>query len=194
MLSQNLKSTEDKQQPKIFPKLFIAGAKKSFESYLRKHNYSYEINYITDRDDLLNFIETFSHYRNYSLPVILSDISFLNKKDQSLLLKFMDDTDLNIILLASRDNILDTIISRVKEFRKFYIFENKNKAGFINISKAREMFNNDHGQFDDDTSYEDKLIEYNKYNPMLAYDNTLVTSYRKNDQAKLLNLLEYSHE
>jgi hypothetical protein len=106
----------------------------------------------------------------------------------------MDDTNLNIILLASRDNILDTIISRVREFRKFYVEDRGSRAGFINVSKAREMLNNEYGQFSDDISYEDKLLVYNKYNPILAYDNNLVKSYRKNDQNKLLNLLEFSHE
>lgn len=192
MSSQNTNATN--KSPKIFPKLFCGSAAIAFKNYLKKNHYNYEINYITDRDDLLNFIETYSHYKNYTLPVIISDISFLKKKDQSLLLKFMDDTNLNIILLASRDNILDTIISRVREFRKFYSDNRGNRAGFINVSKAREMLNNEYGQFSDDTSYEDKLLVYNKYNPMLAYNNNLVKSYRKNDQSKLLNLLEFSHE
>lgn len=192
MSSQSTNVTN--KSPKIFPKLFCGSAAIAFKNYLKKNHYNYEINYITDRDDLLNFIETYSHYKNYTLPVIISDISFLKKKDQSLLLKFMDDTNLNIILLASRDNILDTIISRVREFRKFYSDNRGNRAGFINVSKAREMLNNEYGQFSDDTSYEDKLLVYNKYNPMLAYNNNLVKSYRKNDQSKLLNLLEFSHE
>ena len=192
MSSQSINAMN--KSPKIFPKLFCGSAAIAFKNYLKKNHYNYEINYITDRDDLLNFIETYSHYKNYTLPVIISDISFLKKKDQSLLLKFMDDTNLNIILLASRDNILDTIISRVREFRKFYSDNKGNRAGFINVSKAREMLNNEYGQFSDDTSYEDKLLVYNKYNPMLAYNNNLVKSYRKNDQSKLLNLLEFSHE
>ena len=192
MSSQSTNATN--KSPKIFPKLFCGSAAIAFKNYLKKNHYNYEINYITDRDDLLNFIETYSHYKNYTLPVIISDVSFLKKKDQSLLLKFMDDTNLNIILLASRDNILDTIISRVREFRKFYSDNRGNRAGFINVSKAREMLNNEYGQFSDDTSYEDKLLVYNKYNPMLAYNNNLVKSYRKNDQNKLLNLLEFSHE
>ena len=192
MSSQSTNATN--KSPKIFPKLFCGSAAIAFKNYLKKNHYNYEINYITDRDDLLNFIETYSHYKNYTLPVIISDISFLKKKDQSLLLKFMDDTNLNIILLASRDNILDTIISRVREFRKFYSDSKGSRAGFINVSKAREMLNNEYGQFSDDTSYEDKLLVYNKYNPMLAYNNNLVKSYRKNDQNKLLNLLEFSHE
>lgn len=193
MSSQNTNIMQTKQ-PKVFPKLFVGAASVSFQNYIKKHNYDYQINYIASRDDLISFIELYSGYKNYTLPVIISDISYLNKADQSLLLKFMDDTNLNIILLASRDNILDTIISRVKEFRKFYVNDKSTRAGFISVSKAREMFTNEHGEFDDDTSYEDKLLTYNQYNPMIAYDNDLVKSYRKYDQNRLLNLLEYSNE
>lgn len=187
-------STIQSKQPRVFPKLFIGAASVSFQNYIKKHNYDYQINYIASREDLISFIELYSGYKNYTLPVIISDISYLNKADQSLLLKFMDDTNLNIILLASRDNILDTIISRVKEFRKFYVNDKSTKAGFISVSKAREMFTNEHGEFDDDTSDEDKLLTYNQYSPMIAYDNDLVKSYRKYDQNRLLNLLEYSNE
>lgn len=182
------------KQPKIFPKLFIGAASVSFQNYIKKHSYDYKINYIASREDLISLIGLYSCYKNYTLPVIISDISYLNKADQSLLLKFMDDTNLNIILLASRDNILDTIISRVKEFRKFYVNDRSSRAGFISISKAREILTNEHGIFDDDMSYDDKLMIYNQYNPMIAYDNDLVKSHRKYDQNRLLSLLEYSNE
>lgn len=193
MLDRSLNCTVNKQ-PRLFPKLFIADAAISFKSFIKKHGYNYSINYIADRSDLLSVIETYSQFKNYNLPVIISDISFLKKKDQSLLLKFMDDSNLNIILLASRDNILDTIVSRVKDFRKFYNSNKGNQAGFINISKAREMFNNDIGTFDEDTSYEDRLVVYNKYNPLLSYDDSLVSSYRKCDREKLISLLEYNNK
>lgn len=183
-----------KHVPKVFPKLFISSAAIAFKKFLEKNNYDYTINYITDREDLISLIDTYSAYKNYTLPVIISDISFLSNKDQSLLLKFMDDTDLNIILLASRDNILPTIISRVKEFRKYYTNNGGNKAGFISVQKAREMFDNDVGSFDDDISYDDKLLQYNKYNPVLSYDDLLVGKYNNNDRKKLLNLLEYNNE
>lgn len=181
------------KQPSIFPKLFIAAAKTGFENFLRKHNCKYQINYISCREDLISLIETYSHYKNYMQPVIISDISFLNKSDQSLLLKFIDDSHLNIILLASRDNILDTIVSRVKEFRKFYIFNNSNKAGFFSIEKARDMAANEMSNIDS-LSYDDKLLLYNKYNSMLAYDDYLVQKYNQSDRKKLLNILELNDE
>lgn len=172
-----------------YHKLFVGDASKSFIQYLKKNNYSFKINSISSREDLIEFIELYSTYKGYKLPVIVSDISFLNKKDQSLLLKFMEDTDLNLILLASRDNILDTVVSRVNEFRKFYIKEPSDKAGFIQPGKARSAIVNDNC-IDEDTSYDDRLLVYNKYNPILSYDDFLVKSFRNGDKNRLLSLLE----
>ena len=187
----NQSSENTRKQPKIFPKLFIADAQKAFMKYLDKHGYDYPINYISCREDLIDLIDRCSAYSGCSIPLIISDISFLNKKDQSLLLKFMEDSKLNIILLASRDNILSTIISRVKEFRKYYNADKSNTPGFIKVSRAREMFCNDIGSFDDDLSVEDKLLVYNKYNPLLGYDDALVKKFGKSDKQKLLDILEF---
>lgn len=187
-------NTNTQHEGRIFPKLFIGQAAIAFRQYLNKHNYNYEIHHIIDKEDLMDLIEKFSHYASYTLPVIISDISFLSKQEQSMLLKFMDDSNLNIILLASRDNILDTIISRVKEFRKYYLKDKHNSVGFIELSKAREMFNNDHDSSFSDSSYDDKLIEYCKYNPALVYNNLLVGNRGLYEKNKLLNILESNYE
>lgn len=179
------------KQPKIFPKLFIGQAAKAFVSFINKNNYNYNINYIQSREDLISLIDTYSQYKNYNLPVIISDISYLNKADQSLLLKFMEDSNLKIILLASRDNILNTIISRVKEFRKYYV--NNRDISFMNIANA---YDNSKEELEllRDSSIEDKCVVYNKYNPVLYYINTLVNKRSTGDREKLLNLLEFNNE
>lgn len=41
-------------------------------------------------------------------------------------------------------------------------------------------------------SFDDKLLAYNRYNPVLAYDDSLVGSYNNTDHKKLLYLLEYN--
>ena len=189
MSSQSSQDSASEKTIKIFPKLFIGDACKAFKAQLKKSNYKYEINDVTNREELLAFIELYSSYKGYTLPVIVSDLSFFNKRDQSLFLKFMDDTDLNLILLASRDNILDTIISRVREFRKFYVDSVNGKISFIAPGKAREMMSSEASETDD-ISDEDKMLMRNKYNPVLSYDESLVKSFRQSYKDKLLNLLE----
>lgn len=175
-------------QCKIFPKLFIGDSAVAFKNYLKKNNLKYEITHLVDETELKEFIDEYSNYKNYNLPVIISDISFFNKKTQSLLLKFMEDTDLKLILLASRDNILDTIISRVKEFRKYYI--NTKNINFLEINKARSLLNEDLSD-SDSISTDDKIITCNKYNPLLSYNNELVKNFSFNEQSKLTSILEY---
>lgn len=184
-------NTENKVA-RIFPKLFIGDASKAFIKYLKKSNLNYDVNYISSREELIDFINLYSGYKQFNQPIIISDISFFNKRDQSLLLKFMDDTNLKLILLASRDNILDTIVSRVKEFRKYYVSSASN-FHYYKLSNARDKLD-DELNANDDLSYEDKLIMCNKYNPIIGYNDKLVESYNSNDRNKLLNLLEYTNE
>lgn len=186
-------TTNAQHEARVFPKLFIGAASKAFCKFIEKNHYTYNINYISTKEELIDLIDSYSHYKNYTLPVIISDISFLSPKDQSILLKFIEDSDLNIILLASRDNILGTVISRMKEFRKYYSVSNGDRAGFIKVNKAREMLLNDSNEFDD-LSIDDKQLIYNKYNPVLSYDDFLVRKYRHTDRDKLLSLLEFSNE
>ena len=45
-----------------------------------------------------------------------------------------------------------------------------------------------------DLSVDDKQLIYNKYNPVLSYDDYLVRKHRKSDRERLLSLIEYSNE
>ena len=181
------------KEAKIFPKLFIGEAAKAFCKFIEKNNYDCSINYISSKEELESLVDRFSHYKHYMLPVIISDISFLSQLEQSLLLKFIEDSKLNIVLLASRDNILSTIISRMKEFRKYYIIKSGDRVGFIELSKAREMLLGDASDFAD-LSCDDKQLIYNKYNPVLSYCDYLVKRYRNSDRDKLLSLIERQDE
>lgn len=177
---------------KVFPKLFIGSAMRGFLRQINDSKCEYSMNYVASREDLIALIELFSSYKNYRVPVVISDISYLNRKDQSLLLKFIDDTDLNLVLLASRDNVLDTIISRVKEFRKFYYDKKYNQIGFLAPSKARELLLSE--QNTEDISYSDRLLINKKYNSILTYDDYLVKRFSSSDKNRILNLLEYQNE
>ena len=154
-------------EARVFPKLFIGAASKAFCKFIEKNHYTYNINYISTKEELIDLIDSYSHYKNYTLPVIISDISFLSPKDQSMLLKFIEDSNLNIILLASRDNILGTVISRMKEFRKYYSVSNGDRAGFIKVNKAREMLLNDSNEFDDLSIDDKQLINIIRYYLMM---------------------------
>lgn len=188
-------SIENKYKtPTVFPKLFIGSAYDAFKKYLSKNRLGYEINYISSHDELVEFISLYSNYKNYQLPVIIADISFFSKKDQSILLKFLDDTSLKIILLASRDNILETIISRVKEYRKYYISKDSSGINFFKLSKARSLLNDELEDNKNSLSSDDFNLLCCKYNSALAYNEYLTSACSANEKNKILSLLEYSDE
>lgn len=174
---------------KIFPKLFVGDAAAAFRLQLKKSDLGYPVYDLATKEELISFIETFSGYKHYKQPVIVSDLSFFTKKDQSLFLKFMEDGGLNLVLLASRDNILNTIISRVKEYRKYYVSCTSGNINFLSPSRARELLSSNENNLSD-SSTEDRLRVYNKYNPIINYDNELVKKFGSNNRNKLLNLIE----
>jgi len=61
-------------------------------------------------------VEDLRGIRTYD-PVVLSDVSLLGTS-QDVLLKFIEETDLRMILLASRDNLSSVLLSRMKRVLK----------------------------------------------------------------------------
>lgn len=168
--------------PKIFPKLFAGDAFKAFVKFLNKHNYNYKIYHINSLNDLIN---VFNSYNDYASPLIISDISILNKDEQISLLKLIDNCKFNLILLASKDNIISSIISRIAEYRKYYVFTEKDKCVFANPKTARESLS------DEFQNYDSKLKQYNKTSPIMLYDELLVRSCKSYLSKKILNILEH---
>ena len=74
------------------------------------------VRYMESVDD---FKEVYADLRGmkFSVPLILHDLSLLSFR-QSYLLKFIEDFSTNLLCLASRDNMLPTIISRFSKVVK----------------------------------------------------------------------------
>lgn len=176
-------------QPKLFPKLFIGDAVKAFKGFIKQHNYEYSINEFSTRKDLLSFINKCKSITDNKL-IILSDISLLTLNDQKQLIELITKTDLKLILLASYDNILYDLLTLIKSYRKYYINISPNTINFIETSKARDLFNKDKSS-QNNTSLNELSLLYNKYNPILAYNNEQVKLYSQSEQDKLLTLLEH---
>lgn len=185
-LKMNTKSMLD--QPKLFPKLFIGDAVKAFKAFLKSRKYEYSINEFSSRDDLLSFIYKCKKINDNRL-IILSDISLLTLNDQKHIVELITKTNIKLILLASNDNILDELLMQIKAFRKYYTNITDNSVNYIDISKARDLFNKE--KLSNNYSTNELNLLYNKYNPILAYNNDKVKLYSKSEQDKLLYLLEH---
>ena len=78
---------------------------------------------------------------------------------------------------------------QIKAFRKYYTNITDNSVNYIDTSKARDLFNKE--KLSNNYSTNELNLLYNKYNPILAYNNDKVKLYSKSEQDKLLYLLEH---
>lgn len=172
----------------IFPKLFLGDAVSGFKAYLSANNIKLSINHILDDVELKELIEHFMYVKKYAYPLVIEDISFLTGRGQSKLLKFVEDSNLNIILLASRDNVIPTILSRMKVIHKFYLSKNL-RCDFLNPSKCREELR----ELGDDTSDIDRLDVIKTISPVVYYNDLVYNNSafcRGSNYKKILSLLE----
>lgn len=77
-----------------------------------KQRLSFPTVYLT-KDTYRDVIAHYSTIKSLPHPLVLEDISFLTFAQQATLLKFVEESPLKIVLLASEDNILPTIFSRM---------------------------------------------------------------------------------
>ena len=91
--------------------LIIGEAVKYFKSMYRG-----EIISITTSEEVKDFIDNYSCYSD--TPLVFEDISLMNSLVQTYLLKYIEETCRPLIILASSDNIISTIISRCRNIIK----------------------------------------------------------------------------
>ena len=88
------------------PILLIGGAMTAFKSLYRGH-----IHKVNTTDEAREFVTEFSGVE-YNNLVVLEDLS--NLKRDEVLLKIIEEAKFPLIMLASQDNIIPTILSRTK--------------------------------------------------------------------------------
>lgn len=95
------------------PVLLVGGAMITFKLMYKGNIYRLE-----NTEDIKDFITNFSGV-DYRKPIVIEDISMLYR--DSVLLKFIEDTRIPLVLLASEDNISIPLQSRIKTYIKFPI-------------------------------------------------------------------------
>ena len=132
MSSQSTNATN--KSPKIFPKLFCGSAAIAFKNYLKKNHYNYEINYITDRDDLLNFIETY--IMEFKNPDIIN----------KMLNKFLSDDNIDAVYIATPHNYhMEYAIKCIKAKKhilceKPFSYNYKTSKEVLDLAKENNVF------------------------------------------------------
>jgi hypothetical protein len=113
------------------PVLLVGGAMFIFKKMYRGNIYRLE-----NTDDAKDFIERFYNIE-YNKPIVVEDISLLYR--DTILLKLVEEIKLPLILLASEDNISNTLQSRIKTYIKYPV--NEIKCSYNKILESLDYIN-----------------------------------------------------
>lgn len=157
-----------------YPRLYIGKAAQE----LRKR-VSFPIYQVT-KETLTEFISYYSTIPSMKYPLIIEDLAYLPFESQSNLLKFIEDSKLNIILLSSEDQILSTILSRMS---LVYKLKDQVTSSFLTCKQAQEELD----KIDQDTYYITFLKKQMQLSPISYYYDQYLGN--KPNKQKLLQLI-----
>lgn len=142
-----------------------------------REEYSKEVYRVDSQEELKELIERFSN-TPYSGLIVIEDISKVY--NLSSLLKFLEETECSVILLAYRDttNLCGTILSRIKTYIK-YPYETV-KSNLLSAREALDLWKVEQSRMDQDRFY---ALE----SPELYYLKTKSSKYKCN--TKVVELL-----
>ena len=83
-------------------------------------------------------------------PLVIDDISLLYRS--TILLKFIEESELKLILLASKDNLSSTLLSRIKTIKK-YPDESNISFNLTSIKDAEKHIKSEELNQDDTINY-----------------------------------------
>lgn len=159
---------------KGYPKIIIGDAvldfKKEYKGVIRK------INDVADLREIVSYYKGINYLEN---DIVLEDFGFLPQICESVLLKFLEETSLNVILLYTYDKASSIILSRAGSVIKYYkdgIHSDfmKVKDGFKRMSESES------------DNYYSKIKEIASVCPKIYYLDKKI----KSNKDKVLSILE----
>lgn len=157
-----------------YPRLYIGKAAQEL-----KKRISFPVYSIT-KENIVEMISFYSTIPNLKNPLVLEDLTYLSLNEQGMLLKFIEDSQLKIILLASEDNVIPTILSRMS---LVYKIKDKITSLFLSYTQGKEELDS----IDKDTFYLDCIKKQREVSPISFYYDNYIGNKRNKD--KLLQLI-----
>lgn len=166
------------EQNKEYPLVLIGDAVSDW-----KKNYHGPIVEVSDIKELHEAIAYYSGITRLDRPVVISDVSLVGDEANSALLKFIEDSPLQIVLLSRYDKLDSVLLSRVKRVEKYY--KTNTDSMFLRCSVGQEKIND---QLSEDSHYYDKVRYMGKYSPkLLQVEKIIKVSRIKN---KILTFID----
>lgn len=176
-LKQFVREMAQKDSRKL-PALIIGDGVRDFLRF-----YKWPIKMINTREEMIELVSYFTGVSKLDYPLVIGDLSFYRPDDVFFLLKFIEESKLNIILLSKFDNISPIVLSRIKTVIKYNSFEEVGSSE--DMQKAREFVES---KTVENTSEFDKVRLQRSVNASL-YMNDRRFPFSAN-RSKLVSILE----
>jgi len=138
---------------------------------------------IDSADDLNSVIDRYSGISSLPYLLTLDDLAFTPKAATPKLLKFIEDSTLDILILSSQDVVSPPLLSRMSLVVK--ATTSPTRSNLLQPSIGRQRIQADQ---DKDLSRYDQIAQWAKESPLIYYNEVTVPN-RPNRQ-KLINLIE----
>ena len=148
-----------------------------------KRRYKGSINTLYTLEDVRDLVSYYTGISNIDRILVIEDLSNLPKQAEGLLLKFVEESKLDLVFLSRYDTVSAVFLSRMKTVKTTPI--NKTKSRFLSASKGYkellEMENEDNSQYT-------KYVNIMDLCPKLLVLEKSVTRLRVKE--KLMSLLD----
>ena len=116
-------------------------------------------------------------------PLVVEDLAFLPATSEGYLLKFVEETPLDLILLSYYDSVSSIMLSRVKRVEKYYNekTESSFQAASVGYKRMSEELSND-------SHYFDRVRFMSKASPKMFFLESRVATTR--NKSKILGFLD----
>lgn len=144
---------------KAFPLLIMGDAVTDF-----KKNYGDKINTAENLEEMRELIAYYTSISYLDRPLVIEDISLFAKNGEGVLLKFVEETNLRLILLSRFDKVSNVLLSRVKLVVKYY--KDPVTSQFMSVSAGYQALQQ---SIEPSSHYYDKIRYMGKLSPKQIY-------------------------
>lgn len=147
------------QENKAYPMVIIGDAVTDFKKTFRG-----KINSAENMDEMRELLAYYTSISHLDRPLVIEDISLFSKNGEGVLLKFVEETPLNLILLSRFDKVSNVLLSRIKRVVKYY--NEPVTSQFLTVSKGSAALEQ---SLEPSSHYFDKIRYMGKLSPKQIY-------------------------
>lgn len=140
--------------------------------------YKYTVREVKNTDDVREIVSEYSMRNKTDHALVISGLSFINQRAVSILLKLVEESSFDLVLLSRFDQVSSVLLSRMKTVVKYS--NNKIKSKFLDADEGLYRLNEELEKIDD--HYFNKLKLMSEISPILYYLEKKMGRIRNKDK------------